>query len=585
MCGIIGILSDYPVGDYLIEGLKRLEYRGYDSAGIAVLQDHKIQVLRTVGAVNKLEQNYAASPFVGNVGIAHTRWATHGGVSEKNAHPHLSCKGDVAVIHNGIIQNYSELRQRLQNNGHIFRSDTDTEVAAHLLEDELGSGKSLLQAAIAIAKELRGEYALVFMLKDFPDKMIAIRKSSPLLIGVGQNENIVSSDALAFLDKTNKAIFLEDESIAIIGKKDIEVYTFSGQRRKLHAIELAAEFSLPDKESYEHFTIKEIHEQPEVIAKVLEQEPGSFTLFRKEIERAKRIFIVAAGSSFHASLLGRSYLSEYAGIYSDVVLASEYKSVAKWFDDDCLILCVSQSGETMDVIEAAKTAKQNGATVISIVNRSPSTLEKMSDAVVRLNIGAEVGVAATKSFTAQAFLFYAVAKGNMQAHDAVELKGAMTEVLRHEAMIAKLSDIISRSKDVYYLGRGLNYAIALEGALKLKELAYMHAEGLAAGELKHGPLALIEKGTPLFLINPEDDTYEETLSNGVEVKSRGGMLIGLSTKPSVHYDFFVRLPEVRREFYPIVESIPLQLLAYYSAKVLNKDVDRPRNLAKSVTVK
>jgi len=586
MCGIIGFVGCEEASPILLEGLKRLEYRGYDSAGIATVDGGSLRVVKAVGAVDKLAAAMVDVRLGGFVGLAHTRWATHGGVTQANAHPHLSCDGSVAVIHNGIIENFAELKAELEGRGHVFKSQTDTEVAAHLLEEYLKDEMDLSTAGVELSAALKGQFAIVAVSTKFPYSLLAIRRKAPLMIGIGRGENIVASDALAFIDRTNRAIFMDDDTIAVVGNgPEIKLFSAVGQPIKPMVVEVAQELSMPNKENYEHFTIKEIHEQPETVMRVLDQDAGTLTFFRRELQNAKRVFLIASGSSFHAGMLGRLFLAENMGVYSDVVVASEYKSVEGWFREGTVVIAISQSGETADVLTAAGSARARGATVISLVNRSPSTLERYSDVTLKLNAGTEVGVAATKSLTAQVALLYMVSRREAEEKDVAELCSAMKTALKTEPLVVKVAEAIKDSRDVYFLGRGLGYPVALEGALKLKEMAYIHAEGLAAGELKHGPLALVEKGTPLVLVNPKDETHDETLSNGAEVKARGGTIVGVSTESHRLYDWFIKVPEVSRQLLPIVEMVPLQLLAYHTARLRNVNVDMPRNLAKSVTVK
>ncbi|HVP22467.1 MAG TPA: glutamine--fructose-6-phosphate transaminase (isomerizing) [Conexivisphaerales archaeon] len=586
MCGIIGFVGTEEATPILLEGLKRLEYRGYDSAGLVLVDGDSLRVVKEVGTVDKLVAAMTEVKLHGSIGMAHTRWATHGGVTRENAHPHLSCDGGVAVIHNGIIENFAELKAELEAEGHVFKSQTDTEVIPHLLERYLKDGMDLATAGVELSETLKGQFAIVAVSSEFPSSLLALRRKAPLMIGIGRGENIVASDALAFIDRTNKAIFMDDDTIAVVSNgPEVKLYSAAGQPIKPVVVEVAQELSTPDKENYEHYTIKEIMEQPTTVRRVLDQDAGTLTFFRRELENAKRVFFIASGSSFHAGMLGRLFLSENLGIYSEVVVASEYRSVEGWFREGTVVIAISQSGETADVLTAVGSARAQGATVISIVNRAPSTLERYSDVTLKLNAGTEVGVAATKSLTAQVALLFRVSKKDSEEKEIEELCVALEAVLRTEPLVVKVAEAIKESKDVYFLGRGLGYPVALEGALKLKELAYLHAEGLAAGELKHGPLALVEGGTPLVLVNPEDETHEETLSNGAEVKARGGTIIGVSTESNRLYDWFLKVPRVPRQLMPIVEVVPLQLLAYHTARLLNADVDRPRNLAKSVTVK
>jgi len=586
LCGIIGFVGREEAAPILLEGLKRLEYRGYDSAGIVVVDRGVLRVVKEVGTVDKLEAAMAGVRLEGLVGLAHTRWATHGGVTRENAHPHLSCDGSVAVIHNGIIENFAELKGALEAKGHVFRSQTDTEVIPHLLEDCLKEGMDLATAGVELSSLLKGQFAIVAVSTKFPSSLLAMRRNAPLMIGIGRGENFVASDALAFVDRTNRAIFMDDDTVAVVSNgPEVKVLSSGGQPIKAEVVEVAHELSKPDKENYEHFTIKEILEQPSTVGRVLDQDAGTLTFFRRELQNAKRVFFIASGTSYHAGMLGRLFLSENMGIYSEVVVASEFRSVEGWFKEGTVVIAISQSGETADVLTAVGSARAQGATVVSLVNRTPSTLERYSDVALKLNAGTEVGVAATKSLTAQVALLYRVSKKDSEEKEIERLQEALDSVLTTEPLVVKVAEAIKGSKDVYFLGRGLGYPIALEGALKLKELAYLHAEGLAAGELKHGPLALIERGTPLVLVNPVDETYEETLSNGAEVKARGGTIVGVSTQSNRLYDWFIKVPEAPRQLMPVVEMVPLQLLAYHTARLLNADVDKPRNLAKSVTVK
>ena len=586
MCGIIGFIGREEAAPILLEGLKRLEYRGYDSAGIATVDGGSLKVVKAVGTVDKLEAELSGVRLGGFVGIAHTRWATHGGVTHGNAHPHTSCDGSVALVHNGIIENFAELKSDLEGRGHVFKSQTDTEVAVHLLEEYLKDGMDLSTAGVELSAALEGQFAIVAVSTKFPLSMLAMRRKAPLMIGIGRGENIVASDALAFIDRTNKAIFMDDDTVAVVSNgPEVKLFSAAGQAIKPVVVEVAQELSMPNKENHEHYTIKEIHEQPETVCRVLNQDAGTLTFFRRELQNAKRVFFIASGSSYHAGMLGRLFLSENMGIYSEVVVASEYKSVEGWFREGTVVIAISQSGETADVLTAVGSARAQGATVISLVNRSPSTLERYSDVTLKLNAGTEVGVAATKSLTAQVALLYRVSKKESEEDEMTKLCDALESVLKTEPLVVKVAEAIKESRDVYFLGRGMSYPVALEGALKLKELAYLHAEGLAAGELKHGPLALVEKGTPLILVNPKDETHGETLSNGAEVKARGGVIIGVSTESDRLYDWFIKVPEAPRQLMPIVETVPLQLLAYHTARLLNADVDKPRNLAKSVTVK
>jgi glucosamine--fructose-6-phosphate aminotransferase (isomerizing) len=591
MCGIIGFTGDGKALEILLKGLRRLEYRGYDSSGLALLTGEGIRVVKRVGSVENLERE--ASSLRGlesSIGIAHTRWATHGGVTDRNAHPHTSCDGRVAIVHNGIIENCEELRAELEARGHVFTSETDSEVIAHLLEEELSRRPDDPRGALtSVVKRLKGSFAFIAISTWTSDAILAARHNSPLVVGVGKGFSIPASDVLSFLEWTDDAIFLENESCAIIRPGRVDSWLITGEDLDLKVTKVAIEVSEVEKRGYVHHTLKEIHDQRITVQRTLTQDLGALDEAAKLLRGAKRIFLVAAGTSYHAALVGRHVLAELADLDAQPVLASEYALTSRWVNGDSVVVAVSQSGETADVLEAVRDAKRRGAKVVGVVNMPGSSLERLSDVHINIRAGPEIGVAATKSFTSQVIALLRLAcavSGRDVQLDAEELSRGLEEVLEQEPQIAEIAKTLKDSRDVYLIGRGIHFPIALEGALKVKELAYVHAEGLPAGELKHGTLALIDKGTPVIVLNPSDETFVDTLSNCMELKARGATIIGVSDRHHASYDFFVRLPKSSSKFASVLlEVIPLQLLAYYMALERGAEIDRPRNLAKSVTVK
>jgi glucosamine--fructose-6-phosphate aminotransferase (isomerizing) len=586
MCGIIGCVSDADVIEVLLDGLKSMEYRGYDSAGFGVHDGNIIRVGKGVGRIDEIISNIDLRSFSGKIGLAHTRWATHGGVTPENAHPHLSCNGEVAVVHNGIIENYQAIKAKLESKGHVFRSTTDTEVIPHLIEEKLKVGRSHREALLDAVKELSGSYAFLVLFRDLRDRLYGVRKDAPLIIGLSERGNFLASDVLSFLKYTNKAVFLENLEVAEIKRNSYIIWSFEGKEVQRSVSTLLWESMTVSKKEFTHYTLKEIHEQRETIALALKQDLERIDSFCLALQGADRIYIIGAGTSYHAGLVAKQLFLNLAKLPVEVILASEFEDYATLIDEGTLILAISQSGETADVLSAVNVAKKRGASVLSIVNTPSSTLARESEKTLHLNCGPEVGVAATKTFTAQLAVIYSLASrlSNLSI-DLKRITEAVEEVFSVERQMAYLAQAFSTSKDCYFIGRGLNYPIALEGALKLKELAYVHAEGFPAGELKHGTLALISEGVPVIALNPSDKTYHATLNNVAEIKARGGRVIGISDVENSLYDYYVKIPSVGRPFYPLVEVIPLQMFAYYSALERGQNPDYPRNLAKSVTVK
>ncbi len=590
MCGIIGYVGQREASPILLEGLRRLEYRGYDSAGIGTLQAHDgILLVKDVGKVEEIAKKVRLSRLNGTVGIAHTRWATHGGVTKENAHPHTSCSSEVAIVHNGIIENYFDLRRQLEAKGHQFTSETDSEVIAHLLEDAYSEKHDILGSMLHVVRLIRGSYAFVAVLKDTMGVIAGAREDAPLVAGVGVEENFLASDALAFVGNTDRAIFLDNKEIVIATDRSVSVYDFDGKPVQKPVTQIAWEVGMLSRGDYDHYTLKEIHAQKETVHQALSQDPNRLEPFLEAIKGANKVFMTACGSSFHAALLGKLLFNTYAGIPVEVMLSSEFEQYERMVDGKSLLIAVSQSGETADVLAAVKAAKNRGATVSSIVNTAGSTLVRQSSYTLLNNCGPEIGVAATKSFTSQLMVLNVLALrlADMGAMLG-ELDSASSLVEKMLSVEGKVKEIAERyrgASDFYFVGRAAHYPLALEGALKLKELSYVHAEGIAAGELKHGSIALVSDGTPVVTINPEDSSHSDTLSNASEVKARGGKIIGISTKESPIYDEFIQIPSAPNILYPVLEAIPLQLLAYYAAIIRQHNPDYPRNLAKSVTVK
>jgi glucosamine--fructose-6-phosphate aminotransferase (isomerizing) len=588
VCGIIGCVAEEPVSGILLEGLRRVEYRGYDSAGMTTISKGTLRVRKGAGRISEIEGRKKLSGLSGSIGMAHTRWATHGGVTDRNAHPHTSCKEKVAVIHNGIIENYLPLKKGLRAKGHVFKSETDTEVIAHLIEDEYKKVKDPLAATVAATKKLKGQYAIGVMFQDRPDVIIGARKDAPLVIGVGDGKMFIASDVLAFIEHTDRTIFLDNQEAVEIAKDRVKIVGPGGREVRRKPTQVAWELSDLSKADYAHYTLKEINEQPQTVVSASVQETGRVAEFGAAIRGAKSLFITASGTSYHAGLLMKFRLNQEAGIRCDTVVAGELREHSAFLNKKSVVVAISQSGETADLLEAVKEAKKKGAKILSIVNAAGSTLARESDLVLLLNCGPEVGVAATKSFTAQvvvANLVVDAVLGKKRSNGIQELSKGVSKALECENQIKELVSQYMDRPDFYFVARGYHSPIALEGALKLKELSYIHAEGMPASELKHGTLALIEKGTPVVVINPSGDAHADSLSAAEELKARGADVIGISDVKDAVYRHFIQVPKVLPKFMPVVEAVPLQLLAYHFAVARRNNPDYPRNLAKSVTVK
>ncbi len=588
MCGIIGYIGNKEVAPILLSGLKRLEYRGYDSAGMAVI-GNGLDIKKDVGKIDDIHASLDFLDMAGTIGIAHTRWATHGGVTKENAHPHISNSSGLAVVHNGIVENYQELKIFLKEHGFTFYSSTDTEVIPNLIEFEMRSGKNFEEATISALKKLEGSYAVIVMNKT-ERKLIAARKHAPLVVGVADGAYFVASDIPSFLEHTKNVIYLYDHDVVILGNS-LKVFNLLEEKevtRQINTVDWDIEQA--KKGDFDHFMLKEIYEQVETVQKAIEQDKSIIFEIAQNIKDAKGIFFVACGTSYHACLTASYLLSKITKLHVNVVLASEFPNYEHFLTDKTLVIAVSQSGETADVLDAVRTAKNKNSKIISIVNTVGSSLHRYSDQSLMMHAGPEICVVSTKTYTSQlavlTLLTYALAgkyeEGKLELKYLWNLIYNLTSVNTREH-IKQLAEKLKDAKHIFMIGRGLQYPTALEAALKIKEVSYIHAEGFSGGELKHGTIALIEKGTPCIVFVSEENE-RETISNAIEIKSRGGYIIGIASKDNEAFDFFIKVPEVGNTN-PICQIIPIQILSYQLALLRGHDPDRPRNLAKSVTVK
>jgi glucosamine--fructose-6-phosphate aminotransferase (isomerizing) len=610
MCGIIGYVGTRDVVPVLIGGLKKLEYRGYDSAGVAVVNGSGVDVVRAEGKLSNLEAKLDDHALRGTFGMGHTRWATHGKPNENNAHPHRDCTGNVVVIHNGIIENFLPLKQRLKAQGHEFKSETDTEVVAHLIEEYRKGGMSFVEAVKKALKELDGHYALVMLAADEPGTIIAAKQGPPLVIGLGEGENIVASDVAPLLSYTRNIIYLEDGEYAVLDDKKVEVFTADDQKVDRPPTKILWDAVMAEKEGYRHYMLKEIHEQSRAVRDTFTgrmfEESGEvyfndLQFTPEEWSRIDRVHIVACGTSWHSGLVGKFLLESAGRIPVEVDYGSEYRYREPIIDERTLVIGVTQSGETADTIAGMQEAKRKGAKLISICNVLGSAATRMSDGVIYTNAGPEIGVASTKAFTTQLVALYLLSLyiRQLRGDDKDEIRRAMHELstiphkIEHllksqEKKIQQLANRYHNAQDFLFLGRGVHYPIALEGALKLKEISYIHAEGYPAGEMKHGPIALIDENMPIVAIATRTSVYDKVVSNLQEVKARDGKLIAICDEGDEAMqklaDEYIEIPQTVEPLQPILAVIPTQLLAYYIALRRGCDVDQPRNLAKSVTV-
>lgn len=609
MCGIVGYVGSREAAPIVVEGLKRLEYRGYDSAGLAVQEGGKIVTLKKVGKVSHLESALRAGAITGCVGMGHTRWATHGEPNEVNAHPHLDCSGSIAVIHNGVIENYSSLKKKLIAGGHQFRSETDTEVLSHLIEELHKAGGGLEQAVRKALHQVKGTYGIVVMSSYEPGKLIVARKGSPLAIGFGEGEFLIASDPSALIRHTRKVTYLEDGELAVVSLDGVSTKTLDDVTIQKSVEELTFELDQIERGGFDHFMLKEIHEQPETIRNAMrgrlkvdagEVKLGGLEQVTDKLLAARRIIILGCGTSWHAGLVGEYMLEQIAGIPTEVEYASEFRYRSPVIQQGDVVIAISQSGETADTLAALREAKTKGATVLGIVNVVGSTIARETQGGVYIHAGPEIGVASTKAFTSQltvlalVTLMLARAKGLLHVDQKLLMKelDALPEkvgkVLDGAPRIKEIAGELKNARNFLYLGRGSNFPVALEGALKLKEISYIHAEGYPAAEMKHGPIALIDEHMPVVCIVPKDAIYEKVMSNVQEVKARRGRILAVANEDDEDIEhlaeFVIRVPRTFGFFGPILNVIPLQLLAYYIAVARGTNVDQPRNLAKSVTV-
>ena len=607
MCGIVGYVGKKKASDFLIEGLSKLGYRGYDSAGIAVINNGKVEIRKHKGRLSNLVEELSNNSAEGTIGIGHTRWATHGEPSDVNSHPHQTSKGDITVVHNGIIENYSELTQWLKSEGYEFKSATDTEVIPNLIHYYYNG--NLFEAVVKATEKLEGSYALGVVSGQEPDKIVAVRKDSPLIVGIGQGETFIASDIPAVLNYTRDIYLLEDNEFVVLTNEGVEVFEANGDKINKEIYKVTWNEDAAEKGGYDSFMLKEIHEQPKAIKDTMagrvalneKVNLGDFKLTSEELENMDRIYIVACGTAYNAGLMGKVAIEDLARIPVEVAIASEFRYRNPIVTNKTLIVTLSQSGETADTLAVLRDAKKIGAKTLAITNVVGSSISREADSVIYTMAGPEIAVASTKAYTTQAVvmnllgMYLADLKGLLKSEEEAEIKNALLElpskveeVLNQKAQIAKIAKLISQEKDLFYLGRDVDYALAIEGALKIKEIAYIHSEAYAGGELKHGTIALIEPGTKIIALLTQSNLKDKMISNIREVKSRGAEIIGIAYENqevdlSV-FDEIIRIPQISTRIAPILGAVVLQLLAYYVATERGCDIDKPRNLAKSVTV-
>lgn len=610
MCGIVGYVGKNQAPSILIDGLSKLEYRGYDSAGIAVFDGDNINIVKTKGRLSNLIKLLLENPLSGTIGIGHTRWATHGAPSDLNSHPHISEDHKIAVVHNGIIENYMEIKEELLNKGCHFLSETDTETIAHLIDCYYREGMDFENAVFKAVSRLEGSYALGIICKDCPDKLIAVRKGSPLVIGKGKGENFIASDIPALLNYTREVYFLEEDEIAVITDSGISIYDSLKNKIDREMYHVTWDIEAAEKSGYAHFMLKEIHEQPKIVRETIlkrvpENEKGivldNIKLGKEELDDIDRIYVVACGTAYYAGLIGKHLIEKICRIPVVSEVASEFRYKDPILDKRTLVIVVSQSGETADTLEALRIAKRNGARVLAIVNAVGSSIAREADDVFYILAGPEIAVASTKAYSAQVAAMYiltchiAVETGKMGYEEFKAIKEELYTIpskieliLQKEKLEEKLAEKYKDVKNVFFIGRGLDYLVSQEGSLKLKEIAYLHSEAYAAGELKHGPIAMIDENTLVIAIAAQEDLIEKTISNIKEVKARGAKTLAIAMKGNTKIaevaDDVIYIPRTLGMLAPILANVPNQLFAYYMALYLGTDIDKPRNLAKSVTV-
>ena len=613
MCGIVGYVGNQPVVDILVDGLKQLEYRGYDSSGIAISDGKDIKIYKAEGKLQNLEnvlKEHKDEIQTAKMGIGHIRWATHGAATLLNAHPHTCNCGKLALVHNGIIENFKELKSQLEKEGCVFRSQTDTEVVAHLIASTYGKVKDLTEAVRLATKKLEGAYALCVMHKDYPDTLVVTKRNAPLHVGLGEGELFAASDVPAIIKHTKRAVYLTDNQVATLTPNSLNIIDECGQNVDYKVEVLPWEPVALSKMGYKHFMLKEIHEQPDVIRNILvgklhtTEDPvvlNEVKLTHETLKKLNRIQIIACGTSLHAAMIGKYIIETFCGIAVDVEASSEYIYRRTVTDEHTLVIGVSQSGETADTLTAVKQAKAKGSHILIITNRPDSAMAREADSLIPVSAGIEVSVAATKSYVAQVISFYLLAIYMAEIKNSIEpsvlktmknelmvIPQKIEQILAHKEYIQKCAREYANTKDFIYIARGINYPTALEGALKLKEISYINATGYPAGELKHGPIAMLDETMPVLAILMHGCVYEKILSNSEEAKARNARLIALTNSTDKKlddlFDYIIHVPEVHEYLSPVIAIVPLQLLAYYIAEFLGKDVDQPRNLAKSVTV-
>lgn len=610
MCGIVGYIGPSQAPAILMDGLKRLEYRGYDSAGIAVHDGEKINMLKAKGKLVNLAQKLEENPVSGCLGIGHTRWATHGAPSDINSHPHISGDRLIAVVHNGIIENYLDIKEELTQRGYKFVSETDTETVAHLIDYYYKSGIGFLESVFKTLERIEGAYALGILCRDYPDTLIAARKNCPLVIGKGEGENFIASDIPAILHHTRNVYFLDDNEIAVIKADSIKIFDNNKNEVKKEIYEVKWDIDAAEKGGYEHFMIKEINEQPKIIQELVQRripeesssiDMSGIKLTKADIEGLSRIYIVACGTAYHAGLIGKNLIEKLTRIPVIADVASEFRYRDPVIDEHTLLIVVSQSGETADTLEALRIAKRNGARVMAVVNAVGSSIAREADDVFYILAGPEISVASTKAFTAQVTAMELIAVSMAMELNKIspeefssikdelyEVPSKISKILQKSHIEKQLAEKYSKSANVFFIGRGLDYIVSMEGSLKLKEIAYLHSEAYAAGELKHGPIAMIDENTLVVAVLTQEELFEKTLSNIKEVKARGAKVIAIALEGNDAFtkevDDVIFIPRASWMVAPLLAAVPAQLFAYYVAYCLGTDIDQPRNLAKSVTV-
>lgn len=586
MCSIIGYYGKEFAAPIIVKGLKRMEYRGYDSVGVATESNNHIELKKGIGKVNEVNSRIQLDSLPGKIGIGHTRWATHGKVTEFNAHPHQSNSGKIAIVHNGIIENFEELKKQLEGKGYDFKSETDSEIIANLLQKHYEETGNVKETILKTVSEIKGHYAFVAMFEN--GQLAAARFHEPLIIGVGKDDFFLSSDVLGFIEYTDDAIYLENGNFVILEENKFQILDFQGEHTKYAITKVSKEFGDVYKGDYAHFTLKEIHEQHETILKAGEKTKAAIEKAADHIKQAKNIYVTGSGTSYNSALIAKQIFSKYAKIKAEPIMSSELQFAPESIEENSIIIAISQSGESADVLDAVRIGKQANCKIIAIVNLMTSSLVREADIVIGMNCGPEIGVAATKSFTSQLVILYKIVQklsGDKITINFEKFAESILKILENPAKIKAIAKEIKHISDIYVLGRGINYPIAKEAALKLKELTYIHAEGIPGGELKHGPLALMDSSVFVIIINPNDSTYSDTLTSAREIKARGAKIIGVSDIQSNIYDYWIEMPKIDQVLYPISEIIPIQFLSYYAALEKDTDPDYPRNLAKSVTVK